>query len=427
MTPPVAETEVSTASLPVSRADLLRLYRRIRENSNSICAPLQTEDYVIQTMGDVSPPKWHLAHTSWFFETFLLEPRLTGYKSFHPKYCFLFNSYYEAVGSRHPRPRRGLLSRPTVSEIYDYRTYVDRHMEQLIEQADAAEWQEIGPLLELGFNHEEQHQELLITDLKHVLAENPLSPVYVPESLAHAAAPAMHWISHDGGLREIGFEGEGFSYDNEGPRHRVYLDPYQLASRLVTNGEYLDFIADGGYQQPGHWLSEGWAAVQERGWRAPLYWEKLDGHWTMMTLSGPREVRRDEPVCHISYFEADAFARWSGKRLPSEAEWEYAVDAEPIEGNFYDSGRFHPAPADGASRQFFGDVWEWTQSPYTPYPGFQPAEGAVGEYNGKFMCNQYVLRGGSCATSRRHIRPTYRNFFPPNARWQFTGLRLASD
>lgn len=428
MTPPVAETEVSAVARTASRADILGLYRRIRGNSHSICAPLQTEDYVIQSMDDVSPPKWHLAHTTWFFETFLLEPHLAAYQRFHPKYGFLFNSYYEAAGERHPRSRRGLLSRPTVSEVYDYRAHVDRHMEQLIEQAGASDWPQLGHLVDLGFNHEEQHQELLITDIKHILAENLLSHAYLPEAPAPAVTPAsLRWIRHDGGLRDIGFVGDGFSYDNEGPRHRVYLEPYQLASRLVTNGEYLEFINDGGYRQPRHWLSEGWATVQERGWQAPLYWEKADGRWTMMALSGARQVREDEPVCHVSYFEADAFARWSGKRLPTEAEWECAASSEPIEGNFYDAGRFHPAPAAGSLSQFFGDVWEWTQSPYTAYPGFQPAAGAVGEYNGKFMCNQYVLRGGSCATSRRHIRPTYRNFFPADARWQFSGLRLASD
>ena len=431
MTLPAAESELSAVARPDSAADVSALYRRIRGNSHSICAPLQTEDYVIQTMDDVSPPKWHLAHTTWFFESFLLEPHLAGYQRFHPRYGFLFNSYYEAAGERHPRPRRGLLSRPTVREVYGYRAHVDRHMERLIEQlnkqAGESERERIAALVELGLNHEEQHQELLIADIKHILAENLLSAVYVPERSAAAAAPAgVRWMSHDGGLREIGFEGEGFSYDNEGPRHRVYLEPYQLASRLVTNGEYLEFIEAGGYEQPGHWLSEGWATVQERGWQAPLYWEKADAGWTMMTLSGPRKVRESEPVCHVSYFEADAFARWSGKRLPSEAEWECAASREPIDGNFYEARRFHPAPADGASSQFFGDVWEWTQSPYTPYPGFQPAAGAVGEYNGKFMCNQQVLRGGSCATSRRHIRPTYRNFFPADARWQFSGLRLAS-
>lgn len=429
MTSSVAEVEMHAG--PRSRAlqqDLLESFRRVRGNSRAICAPLETEDYVVQTMDDVSPPKWHLAHTTWFFETFLLEPHHAGYKNFHPRYGYLFNSYYEAVGERHPRPDRGLLSRPTVCEVYDYRTHVDRAMEQLIEKADDALWRRIESLVELGIHHEEQHQELLITDLKHILAGNPLCPVYSPEVRGDRAEETRReWLASDGGVAEIGYHGDGFHYDNEGPRHRVYLQPHRIASSLVTNAEYLDFIHAGGYEDPAHWLSEGWATVQERGWQAPLYWEQSDGKWSMMTLAGMRDVRGEEPVCHVSYFEADAFARWSGKRLPTEAEWECAAVSEPLEGNFYESGRFHPAPPSGESRQFFGDVWEWTQSPYTAYPGFQPAEGAVGEYNGKFMCNQYVLRGGSCATSQRHVRPTYRNFFPPNARWQFSGIRLASD
>ena len=429
MTPSAVESEVHAGFCsPVSRRDFLDVFRRVRGNSHAICSPLETEDYVIQTMDDVSPPKWHLAHTTWFLETFLLGPHFTDYESFHPRYCFLFNSYYEAVGEQHPRPRRGLLSRPTVREIYEYRTHVDRHMEQLIEQADDALWHRIGPLVDLGINHEEQHQELLITDIKHILAKNPLRPAYSPDKPpVHALDLLRDWIASEGGVTEIGFEGSGFHYDNEGPRHRVYVQPHRLASHLVTNGEYLEFMQEGGYRDARYWLSEGWAAVQERGWGAPLYWENLDNRWFMMTLSGMREIREEEPVCHVSYFEADAFARWRGNRLPTETEWECTASEEALDGNFHESGRFHPAPPEEQSRQFFGDVWEWTQSPYTAYPGFQPAEGAVGEYNGKFMCNQYVLRGGSCATSRRHIRPTYRNFFPADARWQFSGIRLASD
>ena len=429
MTPSIAEVEMRAGPRsPSLQQDRLDIFRRVRGNSHAICAPLETEDYVVQTIDDVSPPKWHLAHTTWFFETFLLEPHYTGYRNFHPRYGYLFNSYYEAVGKRHPRPHRGLLSRPTVSEVYDYRAHVDREMEQLIEKADDVLWKRIESLIELGIHHEEQHQELLITDLKHILAGNPLRPVYSPE-LTEKRAPESsgEWLASEGGVAEIGYHGAGFHYDNEAPRHRVYLEQHRIAPALVTNAEYLKFMHAGGYEDPAHWLSEGWATVQERGWQAPLYWEKSDGKWSMMTLAGMREVRGAEPVCHVSYFEADAFARWSGKRLPAEAEWECAAICEPLEGNFYESGRFHPAPPSGESRQFFGDVWEWTQSPYTAYPGFQPAEGAVGEYNGKFMCNQYVLRGGSCATSRRHIRPTYRNFFPANARWQFSGIRLASD
>lgn len=429
MIPPVVETEVQPGFFsPASRRDFLDVFCSVRKNSNAICSPLETEDYVIQTMDDVSPPKWHLAHTTWFFETFLLEPHLAGYESFRPQYGFLFNSYYEAVGERHPRPRRGLLSRPTVKEVYDYRTHVDRRMGQLIEQADDALWHRIGPLVDLGINHEEQHQELLITDIKHILAENPLRPVYSPGvPLVHSREPQRDWITSAGGIAEIGFGGSGFHFDNEGPRHLVYLQPHRLAPQLVTNGEYLEFMKAGGYRDARYWLSEGWAAVQERGWRAPLYWEKADRRWSVMTLSGMREVSEEEPVCHVSYFEADAFARWRGQRLPTEAEWECAASPEALDGNFQESGRLHPAPPEEGSRQFFGDVWEWTRSPYAAYPGFQPTRGAVGEYNGKFMCNQYVLRGGSCATPRRHIRPTYRNFFPADARWQFSGIRLASD
>ena len=378
----------------------------------------------------MSPPKWNLAHTSWFFETFLLREFLPAYHEFHPQYGYLFNSYYEAVGQRHPRPQRGLVSRPTVAEVYAYRAHVDHAMKELVLSADDGNWERIAPLLELGLHHEEQHQELLLTDLKHILATNPLRLAYQSrDQEAPKSAPPMNWVPYSGGLVEIGFDGTGFSYDNEGPRHSVYLEPYRLGSRLVTNGESLEFIESGGYEQPQYWLSEGWATVQEQGWRAPLYWEKVDGRWWMMTLSGFREVGEAEPVCHVSYFEADAYARWREKRLPTEAEWEAAAFAEPIEGNLFETGALHPVAAAGGASvdQLYGDVWEWTQSPYVAYPGFRPAPGAVGEYNGKFMCNQYVLRGGSCATSQRHIRPTYRNFFPPPARWQFTGIRLASD
>ena len=412
------------------RDDAAALFAQIRRASETICSPLETEDYVVQTMDDVSPPKWNLAHTSWFFETFLLREFLPGYREFHPQYGYLFNSYYEAVGQRHPRPQRGLVSRPTVAEVYEYRAHVDHAMKELVLSADEGDWERIAPLLELGLHHEEQHQELLLTDLKHILATNPLRPAYQSrdQEPPKDAAP-INWIPYSGGLVEIGFEGTGFSYDNEGPRHSVYLEPYRLGSRLVTNAEYLEFMESGGYEQPRHWLSEGWATVQEQGWQAPLYWEKVDGRWWMMTLSGFREVSGAEPVCHVSYFEADAYARWRGKRLPTEAEWEAAAFAEPIEGNLFETGALHPVAASGGGSldQLYGDAWEWTQSPYVAYPGFRTAPGAVGEYNGKFMCNQYVLRGGSCATSRRHIRPTYRNFFPPPARWQFTGIRLASD
>ncbi len=412
-----------------SKSGAVESFEKVRKTSQRICAPLATEDYVIQTMDDVSPPKWHLAHTTWFFENFLLIPSHPDYREFHPRYNFLFNSYYEAVGERHPRPERGLLSRPTVEEIYHYRRHVDEFMLDLVDGADEQQWVQIEPLLTLGLHHEQQHQELLLTDIKHILGTNPLRPAYdtPPDHPPGARVPAA-WVAYPSGIAEIGFGDSGFRYDNEEPRHQVHLEAYELASTLVTNGEYLEFIEAGGYQQPRHWLSDGWATVQDEKWNAPLYWEKIDDRWWVMTLSGLKQLSENEPVSHISYFEADAYARWRDLRLPTEAEWETAAANRAVEGNLFDSGELHPRPAASGGdepAQLFGDVWEWTQSPYTAYPGFRPAPGAVGEYNGKFMCNQFVLRGGSCATSANHIRATYRNFFPPQARWQFTGLRLA--
>jgi ergothioneine biosynthesis protein EgtB len=418
----------SDAVLPLGAA--AERYRRVRRLSEQICEPLATEDFVVQTMDDVSPPKWNLAHTTWFFETFLLKDFLPGYREFHLGFNYLFNSYYEAVGERHPRPRRGLLSRPTVEEVFCYRQHVDRSMLELLGLANGESWTRLEPLVALGLHHEQQHQELMVTDLKHILAMNPLRPVYRERREQPRATSGLDWFDYPGGVVEIGFEGKGFSFDNERPRHKVYLQDFRLASRLVTNGEFLEFIDAGGYREPKYWLSEGWATVLAHGWDRPLYWERADGRWWNMTLSGFRPVEEDEPVCHVSYFEADAYARWRGKRLPTEGEWETAAAGLPIEGNFLDGGVYHPlaAPENGDSlRQVYGDVWEWTQSPYSPYPGFQAEEGAIGEYNGKFMCNQFVLRGGSCATPSDHIRPTYRNFFPPGARWQFTGIRLAES
>jgi ergothioneine biosynthesis protein EgtB len=412
--------------------DLGLRYQQIRQLSQDLCSPLALEDYVIQSMPDVSPPKWHLAHTSWFFETFLLVPHLPGYQVFHPKFGYLFNSYYEAVGQRHPRPQRGLLSRPSVEEIYRYRAYVDQGMGSLLKDlADPA----LVSLVLLGLNHEQQHQELLLTDIKHLLSLNPLRPAYRSD-LPAPAAPGLpvskeQWLDYPGGLYPVGDQGgeqgAAFVFDNECPAHLVYLQDYYLSHRLTSNGEYLEFIRAGGYGQPEYWLSEGWSLMQTEQWNAPLYWEEIDGDWWVMTLAGLRPVHLDEPVCHVSFYEADAYARWAGKRLPTEAEWEVAAVQVPLQGNFLEAGALHPLPAMGKTRpdQIFGDVWEWTQSAYLPYPGFQPAAGAVGEYNGKFMCNQMVLRGGSCATSLSHIRPTYRNFFPASARWQFTGIRLA--
>lgn len=414
-------------SAPAStRLSLENHYQQVRQVSKQICQPLVTEDYGIQSMPDVSPPKWHLAHTTWFFETFLLLPHLAGYEVFHPKFGYLFNSYYESVGKRQPRPQRGLLSRPRVEEVYRYRVYVDQAMRSLltIQSSPPA----LKSLILLGLHHEQQHQELLLTDIKHILAINPLRPAYQPDlpPLTGAALIKEQWLDYPGGLFTIGHEGAEFAFDNEAPRHQVYLQDYWLATRLVTNGEYLEFLQAGGYRKPEYWLSEGWTTVQTEQWQAPLYREQIDGTWWVMTLAGMLPLNPQEPVCHVSFYEADAYARWAGACLPTEAEWEVAAAQVPLQGNFFESGHLHPAPALGTTRpdQIFGDVWEWTQSAYLTYPDYQPAAGAVGEYNGKFMCNQMVLRGGSCVTSGNHIRPSYRNFSPPAARWQFTGIRL---
>jgi ergothioneine biosynthesis protein EgtB len=403
-------------------------YEQVRQLSLQLCQPLATEDYVIQSMPDVSPPKWHLAHTTWFFETFILVSYLKGYELFHPQFGYLFNSYYEAVGERHPRAQRGLLSRPTVAEVYLYRDYVDAAMRSLIAEISGSS--ELESLITLGLHHEQQHQELLVTDIKHILGTNPLRPAYLKDSLpAISTSPDNRekWLDYPGGLYAIGYQGEEFAFDNETPRHQIYLRDYYLSSRLVTNGEYLEFIQAGGYNKPEYWLSEGWTTINAERWFAPLYWEKIDGKWWIMTLSGMQPLNENEPVCHVSFYEADAYASFRGLRLPTEGEWEVAASSVPIQGNFVETGRLHPTVASGVTRPdgIFGDVWEWTQSAYLPYPGFEVAAGAIGEYNGKFMCNQMVLRGGSCATSINHIRPTYRNFFPPAARWQFTGIRLA--
>ena len=421
---------MSTTDLSIS-AELANRFATVREFTVSLTDGLAVEDMVVQSMPDVSPTKWHLAHTSWFFEQFVLTPHLPGYSPLDRTYLYLFNSYYHQAGERHCRDQRGYISRPTVTEVLDYRRHVDAAMEQLFDTIDEGRLAELEPLLLLGLNHEQQHQELMLTDIKHVFSVNPLRPVYRPDAAAAtgAEAPPLEWVGFPEGVHEIGYEGSGFAYDNESPRHRTFLEPFELASRLVTNGEYLRFIEDGGYRRPDLWLSMGWAAVEENGWTEPFYWEKRDGEWVLFTLGGMRPVDPAEPACHLNYFEADAFARWAGARLPTEAEWEVGAAGLPREGNLVESGRFHPWPADAGPglRQMYGDVWEWTSSAYSPYPGFRTAPGAVGEYNGKFMCNQFVLRGGSCATSGSHIRPTYRNFFHPDASWQFTGLRLARD
>ena len=431
--PTMIESETTYQVGAATVEQLIAQYGEVRAASEEFCRPLETEDYVVQSMPDVSPAKWHLAHTSWFFETFVIKPHLPDYRSLHPQYDFLFNSYYNAVGERHCRPKRGLISRPTVADTYRYREYVDRHMEEVLLAMDGAQLLSARPIVILGLNHEQQHQELMVTDIKHVLSENPLQPTY-RERIFLEQTPHLEpqtWRLFDGGVYEIGFAGQGFAFDNEGPRHNEYSSPFLLGSRLVTNGEYIEFIEAGGYRRPEFWLSEGWNTAQSHDWQAPLYWEKKDGRWTQFTLSGPRDLDLSEPVCHVSLFEADAYAQWAGARLPTEAEWERAAIEEPISGRFAEDRVYHPQAAPSAQKgkivQLYGDVWEWTRSQYSPYPGYHAAAGALGEYNGKFMCNQFVLRGGSCATPRSHIRPTYRNFFSPDARWQFTGIRLAKD
>jgi len=404
---------------------------------------LSDADVTVQSMDDASPSKWHLAHTTWFFEEFVLGPYAPGYRVMDPRHRFLFNSYYEAVGPRQPRPRRGMLTRPAIGEIVDYRRHVDEALSALL--AGPAPPAALG-LVELGIQHEQQHQELLLTDLLHLFAQNPLRPAWRtapvavsvtrPQAGADASsspvdATVADWVDFDGGFFEVGHEGGGFAFDCELPRHRVVLAPYALAGRLATNREWCEFIDDGGYREPHWWLADGWARAQAEGWQAPLYWDRRDGAWVQMTLCGELALDLRAPVSHVSYFEADAFARWRGARLPTEHEWEVAARTQPIEGNLASSGRFRPRPAaldaQAPLRQLYGDVWEWTASAYCAYPGFRIAEGAVGEYNGKFMCGQFVLRGGSCATPQGHLRATYRNFFYPHQRWQFTGLRLARD
>jgi ergothioneine biosynthesis protein EgtB len=402
-------------------------YRQVRERTERLAQPLSAEDQTVQSMPDASPTKWHRAHTSWFFETFVLEPSLAGYRRFHPTYGYLFNSYYEAAGPRHPRPERGMITRPGVAEVACYRAHVDEAMALfLTDPPDGA----VAELVELGLHHEQQHQELMLMDIKHLLSLNPLAPAYAPATEATMPAPrppAGGWIGHDGGLVEIGHGGEGFCFDNETPLHTVHLAPFELASALVTNGEWLAFIDDGGYRRPDLWLSEGWAAVQAHRWQAPGYWSHLEGAWRQFTLGGDRPVDPAEPVCHVSLFEADAYARWAGARLPTEFEWEAVAAGAAGGADAPAVGALHPRPPTAGDQGFVGEVWQWTSSAYAPYPGYRPARGAVGEYNGKFMVNQYVLRGGSCATPAGHARATYRNFFSAAARWAFAGLRLARD
>ncbi|WP_205504401.1 ergothioneine biosynthesis protein EgtB [Rufibacter psychrotolerans] len=417
---------------------LLARYRSIREQTQALCAPLTPEDTVMQPMQDVSPPKWHLGHTTWFFESFVLQPHLPGYRPFHPQYAYLFNSYYNSMGSRVARSDRGTLSRPPLEEIYAYRRHVDHWMEKALADEGFLQQPQLLDLVELGLQHEQQHQELLVTDIKYILSSTPLMPAYaakpqpVYESF-QAKEPQNEWCTVPAGTYTIGHQGEGFCFDNEQQPHQVYLPEFKARRTLVTNAEYAAFIEAGGYAQFQHWLDEGWQLVQQHHWQAPLYWVKQEGKWWHFTLHGLEEIEPQAPVTHLSFYEAQAYATWSGHRLLTEFEWEALAQrhANPVaEGNFLESGSFHPVAAaqpsgSSGAAHLLGNAWEWTYSGYFPYPGFKTAPGALGEYNGKFMINQMVLRGGSCATPQSHIRPTYRNFFHPDKRWQFTGIRLA--
>ena len=419
-----------------SSSTILETLSRVRADSEALALPLSPEDCMLQSMEEASPVKWNLAHTTWFFETFILAPHFAGYEPFHREFSYLFNSYYNLIGEMHPRPKRGVLSRPPLDMVLSYRRHVNEALMRLVETADGATLEKITPLLVLGCAHEEQHQELLLTDLQHAMYENPLMPAVYTDARAGegGAAPAMAWRRMEGGVCDIGWNGDGFAFDNEGPRHKTYLHPFELANRPVTNAEFIAFINDDGYETPDHWLSDGWDLVQREEWRAPLYWRKDGETWRQYSLFGERDIDPHAPLCHVSFFEAAAYASWAGARLPTEFEWEAAASLFPLEGRFMENGApgapvSAPVPEarDDRLLQLYGDVWEWTASAYLPYPGFKSAPGAVGEYNGKFMSGQMVLRGGSCASPAGHLRHSYRNFFPPQARWQFSGVRLARD
>ena len=411
---------------------LLVQFTSVRQQTEVLTAPLNAEDQMVQSCPEASPAKWHLAHTSWFFETFVLTPYLQGYRSLHPQFRNLFNSYYNAVGPQPEKALRNTFSRPTLPEVQTYRRYIDEHVQKLLSVSELPEAQ--LKVVELGVHHEQQHQELIVTDIKHAFWTNPLRPAYqcIPETAEGTEPiPPQNPRSYAEDIYEIGSEASRFHFDNESPRHKVLVSAFRFGTRLITCGDYLAFIEDRGYSRPELWLSDGWKAVQSDGWFAPLYWEKMGREWFQFTCSGVRKLDQSEPVCHVSYYEADAFARWAGARLPTEFEWEVAAAQLEVEGNLLESGRFHPTIARGTQEdkpnQVFGDVWEWTASAYLPYHGYKASAGALGEYNGKFMCNQMVLRGGSCITPKSHIRASYRNFFTPETRWQFTGIRLADD
>jgi ergothioneine biosynthesis protein EgtB len=415
----------NSASLLNSRQELIAFYQCIRNVSAAICRPLNIDDYQIQSIVETSPPKWHLAHVTWFFETFVLQDFLPDYRAFNPAYGYLFNSYYQTIGAMHERAKRGLLSRPTVAQVYHYRAEIDKRMMDLLSGIDESLWQAIAFRVILGLHHEQQHQELLYMDIKHNLWSNSSRPAYLERAQPVSESPReLKWEQRQGGLVTIGLEADTFAFDNERPRHKIWLEPHRLSSRLVTNAEYRDFMEDGGYERPELWLSDGWSHIRKNQWKSPLYWEKQESQWYEFTLYGLEALNPAAPVAHVSYYEADAFAHWAGKRLPLEAELERKLLEIPVKGHFSDSGGFQPQPGEC---QYYGSLWEWTASPYVAYPRFKPMPGSIGEYNGKFMCNQWVLRGGSCVTPPDHIRPTYRNFFYAHDRWQFAGIRLAED